>query len=298
MRARVLINAKAGAILGLDKAQVETDVAQIFHTHGHSALVSCVPADHLATELEIAAQDPGYNTLIIGGGDGSVRLAAKYAMENAKTLGILPLGTMNLLAKDLNMPLDLHAAASALCSGEVRLVDVASVNGNIYLCNSMMGLPPKFAARRQSLRGRPLLERIAGYFDILRRMLASRAQLTISLEDGAQERKLRVMSVAVANNSYADTAQFGLSRPRLDEGHLTVYASRHTSGWDLAMGFARALFGSWKGDPMISQFTAERFTLRTSAHRVKLSNDGEVEDFQTPLRYEIRARALKLLVPA
>ncbi len=69
-------------------------------------------------------------------------------------LGILPLGTLNRLARDLDLPLDIDQAIKGLVTTEPHKIDVGEVNGRIFLCNSFIGLPPMVTARRQSLRGK------------------------------------------------------------------------------------------------------------------------------------------------
>ncbi len=50
------------------------------------------------------------------------------------------MGTFNLFARDLQVPLELEKAAPALASGHMQQVDTAEVNGKLSLCNSVMGL--------------------------------------------------------------------------------------------------------------------------------------------------------------
>lgn len=298
MRALVLINMQAGTLIGLDPSTIVEDISRAFRQRGHDVVVSGVRADEIEQRLKDGASDPSFDTLIVGGGDGTVRLGAKYAIECDKVLGVLPLGTLNLLAKDLNIPLNLEDATRAISMGVMQRIDAARVNGRIYLCNSLIGLPPKFSARRQSLRGRPLWKRIQGYFSILRQILTSARRFSITLDHGGDVRMMRVLSLAIANNAYEDESRFGFARPRLDQGHLAVYASRHATGWALAGSLVRAIFGTWKGDPLIWQLKTTGFTLRTRSSTLTISNDGEVERLETPLHYGILPRALKILVPA
>ena len=59
-----------------------------------------------------------------------------------KTLGVLPLGTLNHFAKDLKIPLDLEGAARTIIANHAIQVDVGEVNGHIFLNNSSLGLYP------------------------------------------------------------------------------------------------------------------------------------------------------------
>jgi diacylglycerol kinase family enzyme len=213
-------------------------------------------------------------------------------------LGIIPLGTINRLARDLGIPLDCASAAQALARPEIRAIDVAEVNGRVFLCNSFLGLPPGFTEARQQLRGKPLLERLAGYVSATSQVLASTRRLALSIDDGVEETNVRAITLAVANNAYSDTPSLLLKRDALDRGELALYVMRHKSGWGVALAVVRAMLGIWRNDPAIEFTKAHRIEIRSRRRRLRLSNDGEVEAVPTPLVYTIRPRSLRVLVPA
>lgn len=64
-------------------------------------------------------------------------------------MGILPLGTFNYVARVLNIPLDLMAAAQVIAQGQISQVHVARVNQHIYLNNASLGLYPLFIQQRE-----------------------------------------------------------------------------------------------------------------------------------------------------
>jgi diacylglycerol kinase family enzyme len=107
----------------------------------------------------------------------------------------------------------------------------------------------------------------------------------------------RVLSLAVSNNLYLETPGLFLRRAALDSGKLGVYVSRHRSGIGLLWILAKAVFGSWKADPYLRSFEATELRVETRAARVKLTYDGEVGEFETPLTFRIAPGALKILEP-
>jgi diacylglycerol kinase family enzyme len=297
MRIHVIINRRAGSALGQDLSAIEASVKSPFMSHGHDVAVEFSEPEKLVSAIEAAA-DTDVDVIVVGGGDGTVRSGARIAIASGKTLGILPLGTLNRMARDLGIPLNVAEAAAALAAGATGKIDVASVNGQMYLCNSLIGLPPAYSAERQRLRGRPFGERMVGYFQVIKSILSSRKRLRVTLDDGRDQKPMRVISMAVANNAYCEQPGIGLTRPVLDAGQLAVYASRHRSGWALARAFLRAILGRWKGDPHIEQFRGHEITVRVARPRVKVSNDGEIETLSTPLRYKTHPKALNILLPA
>ena len=68
-------------------------------------------------------------------------------------LGILPLGTLNHFARDLGIPADLEEAAKLIAGEHERRVDVAEMNGRIFINNSAIGLYPLMVVDRDQQRG-------------------------------------------------------------------------------------------------------------------------------------------------
>ena len=212
-------------------------------------------------------------------------------------LGILPLGTLNRLARDLNIPLDLEQAASALAHAEMRQIDMAELNGRPFTCNSLIGLPPIYSRQRQRQRGQPLIPRIRGYASVMRHIARSRRKLTIVVDDGVERRKVRALSIAISNNLYSDEAGVMLKRPVLDRGELGVFVSRHENGFGLAVAFVRAMLGRLRSDPKMEVSIAHKLEISTRKRALRVSNDGEVEIIETPLRYRSLPKSLKVLAP-
>lgn len=296
MRTHTIVNCQAGTALDLSPDGIESKVAQAFRNAGHDARVECVEPKSLVDAIAAAAKSD-IDALIIGGGDGSVRAAAEHLIGTNKALGVLPLGTMNRFARDLNIPLDIDRALETLAAGHAIPVDVAAVNGQIFLCNSMFGLPAGFAQQRQQLRGKAAPERLKGYVRILRQMLASTRMISIAVDKGDELRRMRALSVVVTSNEYDEVPSLMLTKASMDRGYLSLYAARHKNGWALSVAVARAMLGLWKSDPEVEKVSAKAFTIRMPRRSVHLTNDGEVESFETPLRYTIQPAGLRALCP-
>ena len=97
-----------------------------------------------ARQFAISNSDSGGRPpiLVIGGGDGTIGSAASVVVGTHIVLGILPLGTLNHFAKDLNLPTDLDAALDLIAAAKMRTVDVGEVNGRVFLNNSSIGILP------------------------------------------------------------------------------------------------------------------------------------------------------------
>lgn len=291
--AHAVVNLRAGTALDLAPDEIRATLERAFTARGHRITVDCLPPEAIGEAIARAAKSD-IDALIVGGGDGTVRTAARHLMGSGIALGILPLGTLNRLARDLEIPLRPAEAADFLAHATPSRIDVAKVNGEIFLCNSLMGATLHYTVVRARLRGRPFLDRVPRYFALIRSVLAARRKISVVVDHGEQRISIRALSVAVTNNGYDETTPW-LRRSRLDQGKLTLYVSKHRTGWGLAKAFARALVGRWDGDPAIAKHTGTTFVIHAHKRRARLANDGELAKFNTPLHYEIEPGALHVL---
>lgn len=153
--------------------------------------------------------------LAVCGGDGTVNAAAAAAIESDVPLLVIPGGTFNHFAADLGMdrPLD---AVRALRKGTCMKVDVATVNGRLFLNTSSVGAYPAFVARRERWEGR-LGKPLAAALALVR---SAREEHPISLEvDG---RPYAVAMIFFGNCRYQPHGFAPNWRPSLDDGRLDV----------------------------------------------------------------------------
>lgn len=280
-------------MLGMTPDNVRTTIERAFAERDKEIVVDLLPPEQIEAAVQDAATSD-VDVVIVGGGDGTIRTAARHLMHTDKVLGILPLGTMNRLAKDLEIPLDLAGAAAFLADATPSKIDVAKVNDSIFLCNSIMGATLRYSVGRARLRGKPATERIPKYLGLIRGILSNRRRLSIIVDHGTDRLAIRALSVVVTNNGYDENTTW-LRRPKLDGGKLTMYVSKHRNGWGMAKAVARALIGRWDGDPEMAKLTGTSFVIHSRSTRKRLGNDGELSKFDTPLKYEIEPRALNVL---
>ncbi len=229
--------------------------------------------------------------MAVAGGDGTLACAAQALTGREVPLGILPLGTMNLLAKDLGLPLDLDAAIAVLATGTMRAIDAGEVNGHVFLINSVLGLPARMARHREAKRGRmgflDMVRMGAGLLRHLGRYPRERAVLTIA---GETRRCASGRSRSSAATTGKGWARFSRARG-VDGGHLTLYLVETLSAARLVrlgLGFA---IGEWRRLPDLERHETDALTL-DARKALRVMNDGEVVLIAPPLRYRLRASAL------
>ena len=251
----------------------------------------------LSAVAQQAAKDPD-QLIVAGGGDGTVSAVAAALAGTGKTLGVLPMGTLNHFAKDLGIPLELPAAAETISQGHVAEVDVAEVNERVFINNSSLGIYPKIVARREAQQERQGRGKWHSFFWAMLHSLHRFPFLNLRLKIEGKELTRRTAFLFIGNNEY-EIAGFKLgARSCLNAGKLGLYLTRSTGRFGLfRLGF-HALVGRLHQAEDFETFCVEEATIEAHKPSLLVATDGEVNVMQTPLHYRIRPRALRVIVPA
>jgi diacylglycerol kinase family enzyme len=265
---------------------------------GHStAEFQCAdcPAEPTARALE-----DDCDVLVACGGDGTVNGVAAAVLGSPAALGVLPLGTLNHFAKDLGIG-SFAAAERTLTDGGVRLVDVASVNGRIFVNNSGIGIYPLIVLERDAARksGAP---RWPAFLWACIKTIAKPPMFRLHLvADHLDAGKVRLERVTpflfVGNNVYRTEGPRLGTRARLDAGVLGICTARHHGRLGVVRLALRSITGTIRQDQDFTVIEARRLTVRTSRKDVRVSLDGELWRMAPPLEYAILPQALRVLAP-
>jgi diacylglycerol kinase family enzyme len=233
--------------------------------------------------------------VIAAGGDGTINAVANALAGTQTALAVIPLGTLNHFAKDLGIPLALEEAAANAFSGEVRSVDVAEVNGCLFLNNSSIGLYPRIVREREALQRKGESKWAAVAQAVLASVRHSRA-VWVRLLAAERNVATKTAFVFVGNNMYElAVPQLG-ARKTLQGGTLWACYLPHTGRFRALAAALRVLFGSATPAAPLA-FTTQELCIETQRARLRVAFDGEVRDLETPLRYRIRPRDLRVVAP-
>jgi diacylglycerol kinase family enzyme len=298
MKLIVIINREAGAAAAASGDFSPRVLAGEFASRGIEVDVRAVAPEIIESALrEAVASRP--TAVVIGGGDGTVRSAAALLAGTGMPLGVLPLGTLNHFAKDLGMPAVWREAVAALAFGVVREVDVAEVNGHVFVNNCSLGAYAEAVRRRDTLRRQrghgKWLAMAKAALAVFRRLRRLRLRMVVA----GVERRVRTPLVVVANNRYSGHVLDVSMRARLDEGRLWLYTAhvhRHLPVlrliWQTLTRHRPDAADALDSEPA-GEITIESETGRP----VPVAADGELLAVEPPLTFRIRARALRVLAP-
>jgi YegS/Rv2252/BmrU family lipid kinase len=240
----------------------------------------------------------GFAMVVAAGGDGTVSGVADGLVGSDVPLGILPLGTANVLARELGIPVDLESAC-ALLAGEhgVARVDAMRVGEHSYFTQVGVGIDA-IMIRDTPTEKKKRFGRLAYIWSALRCLLGfepKRFRLTV---DGAETRR-RASQVLVANSGI-------LGQPPLrwgpdiapDDGRLDVCVVRARTAFDYVSLAWHVLTGRHRSDPRVRYLGARsEVTIETVRGTLPVQADGEIIG-ETPVTVRLAAAAVRVIVPA
>ena len=290
----ILVNGKGGA--ASRDPDIAKTVAAALAAAGLKAKVELIEGGECEVRAKAIA-DRGDKLVVVGGGDGTISAAASALLGTKTALGILPLGTLNHFARDLGIPVKLEEAAALIAKGKPRPVDVAEMNGRIFINNSAIGLYPLMVLDRdaqQKKLGRS--KRLAVVVASIRTLARFNHQrLTLTVNDAKE--LIDTPLLFVGNNDYRLDIGGPGQRDSIEDGRLSVYVMRKKTRRGLVAAMIRVLIDRPRPDDMVALENVQR--LRVSSHRSSLavSLDGEVVGAKPPLDYKVRAKALRVIAP-
>lgn len=109
-----------------------------------------------ATQIASSAVSNGVDYVIAVGGDGTINEVAKVLVNTNTVFGIIPSGSGNGLARDLNIPLNINKAIKVLALNNIKNIDYGIANGNIFFCTCGVGFDAQVSEEvlNQSSRGK------------------------------------------------------------------------------------------------------------------------------------------------
>jgi YegS/Rv2252/BmrU family lipid kinase len=214
-----------------------------------------------------AAED-GADLVIVCGGDGTVREVCATLAGSGIPVGIIPAGTGNLLARNLNIPLYLRSALAVALRGQDRAIDLVAVEGDglaetHFLVMAGMGMD---AAIMEGVNEdiKKKVGWIAYVFSGVKSMMSPPVRLEITLDGGAPT-KHRARTVVVGNVGFLQAGLPLIPDAALDDGLLDVAVIHPRTLFSWVPLAARILARGRRTDEMLDRMTARTVTIRASA---------------------------------
>lgn len=258
------------------------------------------PGDGISKAREAAQAKR--DVVLVAGGDGSVNDVVNGLVGTETALGVIPVGTGNLWAKQLGVPtyallnpLRLREAANGLLKGTMRRVDVGRVNGHHFLCWASVGLDAQVTTqmepRPRHTKRLGALPYIFAAFMVARDFKGTLARVLID----SQPVRERTLLILISNiRQYGGV--FDVARDaRIDDGLLDVFVFKGVGFSYILRHLVKILGQRYLQDPQVVYRQARRIHVDAD-DQMPVQVDGDPLN-ATPVAVEVAPRALRILVP-
>ena len=173
-----------------------------------------------ATLMAKQAIADGATRLVVCGGDGTLMEVAQAMAGTDIELAVVPLGTGNLLARNLDLPMEWEEAVRRALSGTPTVMDCGRANGTYFLINAGIGLDAQIMAQT-SAESKDKLGLLAYVISATKSARGQSCKFSIAV-DGQEDRHYRAKTVFVANMGKIQADIPIVCEARADDGHLNV----------------------------------------------------------------------------
>ncbi len=294
-RIAAVLNVDSGTLRTVDLYSLEKRLADAFTAQGYT--LDCMAVDGASFDQAVQQAAASADILMAVGGDGSVSLAARCCWERHKILGVLPAGTMNLIARSLGIAENLDEAIESLARGRIAPCDIASANGISFMHQFSAGLQEAVVAERNRGHYHSRFSKILASVRATLPFLYRPPSFTVTWQANGLRRRQRLSILTVSNNPYGKGHMPYADMP--DQGVLGFYRARALEPIPAIRLTADLLSGQWSGNPDLIEDICTEVALEFPRGRsaIKALLDGEIVSLQRKLAIKIHHHALRVLVP-
>lgn len=245
-----------------------------------------------AETLARSAVKEGFTRIVAAGGDGTVSQVANGLAGSDATLGVLPMGSVNVFAMELGLPLNnLQRCWEIIEDGIVRLVDVPSANGRFFVQLAGVGLDAQ-VVKETSLA----FKRSFGPLSYLISAAQIAARQPPKLFIHSKHASVEEGSFVLVGNGRLYGGPFPFFKHAvIDDGLFDVVVFKRLGYLEIIKYLQDVVFSSDINVPEVEYFQTRRLQI-SSEQEVPVELDGELAG-SCPVDFRIRKKLLRVLVP-
>jgi diacylglycerol kinase (ATP) len=292
MRRRVLIIVNPAAGRSRSRARYLRRVAAALERLGCAAVVR--HASDRIGDVERLARDaePDFDAIVAAGGDGTVNAVANGVAGAPRPVALLPLGTVNLLAREIGLPRQAERLAELIATAPAQPIWPGRVDGRLFVMMASTGFDAETVAS-VGPRLKRCIGRLAFVWAALVRLWHYRPCEMVVEADGAEHRATGL--IAAKGRFYAGPF---IVAPRANPAEPVLdLVLLHRAGRMAILGYAAALlFGRLPRSKHVTMLRAGSVIV-SGSHSLPVQADGEIVG-QLPAMIGIAEQPLFLIRPA
>ncbi|SEN39360.1 lipid kinase, YegS/Rv2252/BmrU family [Loktanella fryxellensis] len=250
----------------------------------------------LTRMVETAVSD-GFATIVAAGGDGTIAGVTSVLVDHDVTLGVLPMGTFNFVARGLGIPEDADSALDVVLAGHTAPVNLGDVNGKIFLNNASLGAYATILDVREGVYRQWGRSRLAAYWSVIKAMLTLYRPERMTVTVDGRVTRLRSPMAFVATSAYQLEQYEFEGADAIRDGKLVLILAPDANRVRLLLRAVKILMGRISRGHDYLMHVGDEITIETRRKRQLLARDGENERMTGPYAFTMRRDAIRVCVP-
>ena len=250
-----------------------------------------------ATRAAREGVEQGYDIVVACGGDGTLREVVSGISGSSVRLGIIPLGTGNIIAKELEIPLGLKKACSTIIEGKVENIDVGKSGENYFILAAGVGYDGE-TVWHMNPNVKSRVGRLAYVLAGLKVVLKYRPR-EYRVESDKFTGRVKALGIVVCNAAHYGAKFLQLKEDiSINDGYFDVCIFTGKSGLDIFKIFFHVCAGL--KIPQVNFISFKTKNLKVySDRRVHVQNDGDLLGMLVlrPMEFNIIEKGLSVIVP-
>lgn len=290
MKIKIIINPAAGRV---KLNRVLPAIRNYFLKHGtiHDISITKNPGD--ARKLARQSAIEGTDIIVAAGGDGTVNEIVNGIHGTQAALGIIPIGTINILANELKIPLNINAACKTILYGDIKKIDLGKAGSHKFILMAGFGLDA-YAIYRVDVK---LKKYIGGLAYILAGLYSAfrypphKIKINIDNSKIKDEGYFAIIGNAGAYGGIYKMAPYA----KLDDGLLDICIFKRSGPIECIRYLAGVTLGQHLKFPDVEYYRGKTIRL-TSDKNVLIHTDGDLTG-SLPMTVSVLPAAIKVIVP-
>jgi diacylglycerol kinase (ATP) len=274
-----------------DKKSTESIISGFADKYGFTWNIHYTSKSGNEQSIKKIIQDFKPGIIVVAGGDGTINQVASFLIGTNLEMGIIPAGSANGLAYNLNIPLDFEKALDIVLTATAKPIDIIQINDNINCLHlSDIGINARVVKRfgMENSKGFP------GYGkQMIKELFAKRKVISFKLVTHGRSKRYRAEMLVIANARSFGTGAIINPAGKMDDGEFEIVIIRLYSWWTLLYLIRMFLFGKMEKVKYVRVIRTREAEIILDEPQ-DLQSDGEVVNGVKLLKIRILPSALKI----
>ncbi len=270
-------------------------VANLWRDRGWIVSIAATTAPGDATLRSQQAAADGYNAVVAAGGDGTVNEVMNGLVGTSTALGVLPLGTVNIWAREMGLSMDMLKAATSLFDSQLTQIDVGMAGNRYFLLMAGIGFDAAVTATVCSKEKKRLgaIAYVKQAIQVAWNFRGVRPKLRI---DGKRVRG-RLLMVIIGNSQLYGGVLKLTAHATVNDGLLDVCVIKGEGMLSAPRRLISIFARHYNRDPKVQYFQAKQIEIRgQNGKALPVQVDGDYLG-KTPMNFRVVPNSLWVLVP-